>query len=56
MDRGEEGVKGRGVGAREGEKGERGIDDHCDCCLIKDNNVVSVAHGEKQQAISGRWR
>lgn len=35
---------------------ERQIDEHCERSLIKDNNVVFVAHSQKQMADSGRWR
>lgn len=35
---------------------EKQIDEHCECSLIKDNNVVFVAHSQKQMADSGRWR
>jgi len=35
---------------------EKQIDEHCERSLIKDNNVVFVAHSQKQMADSERWR
>jgi len=35
---------------------EKHIDEHCECSLIKGNNVVFEAHSQKQMADSGRWR